>query len=118
LCTLLVNDHARGPARIGVSGTRWGQNFNSPGFRGIGWKIAFVVGDDDLGAALDGRGEHMAILWVVAHSVDERLVSNYPRICEMLSQLAGEIGCLRFGKTDTAFEISKGKDLLRPARQI
>ena len=62
----------------------------------------------------------MAILWMVAHRGNERLVSGYPGIPEVLSQLAGEVGGLRFGKADPAFEIPQrlGDDLFGPAGHI
>jgi len=52
-------------------------DFNSSWFRGGGWKVALVVRNGYLGtAALHGRREHVTILWMIAHSVDERFAET------------------------------------------
>jgi hypothetical protein len=57
---------------------------------------------------------------MVSHPVDQGLVSGYPGIGKVLSQLPNEVRRLLVGQANPAFEIPDrfGDDLIRPARHV
>ena len=95
-------------------------NLDTPRRRRRGWKVPFVLGDDNGGPAFHRRGEDMTVLGMVGHLIDERLISRYPGIAEVLSELANEVSRLFSRDPDSAFEISNvfGDDFVRPARDV
>ena len=94
--------------------------FDVPWGESAGRKVAQIASHNGLRAGAHGSCEHMAILGVIAHREDQRLVAFDPAIPKVAAELADEMRDLCFRKAELAFERSRElvHDDSRPAGQI
>src|SRR4051794_12465915 len=74
----LVDDDRRIEIVLILQESAWALDLDSPGSGRCGWEVPLVIGDDHSRPGLHRGGQHMTILGIVGHLLNQWFVAGHP----------------------------------------